>query len=112
MMRRVWAWWNSHPGTHGYLVVILLLPFSALFFGKFAGWLFEDRPPQERVAAETTRVDYTDGVSCYHRGHNISCVYVPSRVQYGPPTPAVLLQDVLEPEKPTQTASQSRRRGR
>lgn len=44
--------------------------------------------PKVRLANETVRVDYTDGVSCYHRQDTISCVYVPTRSPLGPEKPA------------------------
>jgi hypothetical protein len=49
------------------------------------------------LASETTRVDYEDGVSCYHRGSALSCVYVPTRAPMGPVAPAVLVEDIVEP---------------
>jgi hypothetical protein len=50
------------------------------------------------LASETTRVDYEDGVSCYHRGSALSCTYVPTRAPMGPVAPAVLMQDIVEPD--------------
>jgi hypothetical protein len=52
---------------------------------------------RETAAQSTVRVDYTDGVSCYHRGEQLSCLYVPSRAPYGPRAPATLPSDVLGP---------------
>ena len=50
------------------------------------------------LTSETTRVDYEDGVSCYHRGSALSCTYVPTRAPMGPVAPAVLVQDIIEPD--------------
>lgn len=50
------------------------------------------------LAGETTRVDYEDGVSCYHRASAISCVFVPTRAPMGPVAPAVLVEDIVEPD--------------
>lgn len=51
------------------------------------------------MAQGTVRVDYTDGVSCYHREHSISCVFIPSRVPMGPVAPVALPEEVLSPKK-------------
>jgi hypothetical protein len=59
--------------------------------------LAPDVDPKVQLANETTRVDYEDGVSCYHRRGGISCVFVPSRAPMGPVAPAVLVEDIVEP---------------
>lgn len=53
--------------------------------------------PQAQLASETVRVDYEDGVSCYHRRGAISCTFVPTRAPMGPVAPAVLVEDIVEP---------------
>ena len=58
----------------------------------------DEKDIKVRLASETTRVDYDDGVSCYHRAASLSCVYVPSRAPMGPAAPAVLVEDILEPD--------------
>lgn len=62
----------------------------SLMFGVLAGLAVyfvyrtcvEKVDEKVRLAQETVRVDYSDGVSCYHRGSAMSCVYV--RRTYGP----------------------------
>jgi hypothetical protein len=74
---------------------------SLAVFTVFAGAdACAKRPSRDVVMAQdTVRVDYSDGVSCYHREDSISCVFIPSRVPMGPVAPAVLPEEVLSPKK-------------
>ena len=63
----------------------LVVSFLALSLAVILVYLmvtYKPVDPKVRLANETVRVDYNDGVSCYHRGDAISCVYV--RRTYGP----------------------------
>jgi len=63
----------------------LALSFLALSLAMILVYLMVTYTPVDekvRLAHETVRVDYNDGVSCYHKGDAISCVYV--RRTYGP----------------------------
>ena len=55
--------------------------------------------PRVTLANETIRVDYEDGVSCYHRASAISCTYVPTRAPHGPSAPAVFVEDIIPPRR-------------
>ena len=60
----------------------------AFTLALYAVYVHSPEDPKVRLANETVRVDYTDGVSCYHRQDTISCVYVPTRSPLGPEKPA------------------------
>ena len=55
--------------------------------------------PRVLLANETIRVDYEDGVSCYHRASALSCTYVPTRAPHGPSAPAVFVEDIIPPRR-------------
>lgn len=79
------------------LFVILSLVVFTVLWGADA---CVKSPSRDVVMAQgTVRVDYSDGVSCYHREDSISCVFIPSRVPMGPVAPAVLPEEVLSPKK-------------
>ena len=61
---------------------------AAFTIALYALYVNAPEDPKVRLAHETVRVDYNDGVSCYHRGDAVSCVYVPTRSPLGPEKPA------------------------
>lgn len=61
---------------------------AAAFMIALYAITYKEPDHKVRLANETVRVDYTDGVSCYHREDAISCVYVPTRSPLGPEKPA------------------------
>jgi hypothetical protein len=66
-------------------LTVLAVAFS---LALYAIYFYEPPDPKVVLAQQTVRVDYDDGVSCYHRGDAISCVYVPTRSPLGPEKPA------------------------
>ena len=89
---------SPSPGTaRAVVTAIVLVVGLALLTLLFRLGCSEPRELKVLLANETARVDYEDGVSCYHRRGGISCVFVPSRAPMGPVAPAVLVEDIVEP---------------
>jgi hypothetical protein len=81
--------WHSVALIVGLLLVLASLPMSC----------GEKVDPRVLLANETIRVDYEDGVSCYHRASALSCTYVPTRAPHGPSAPAVFVEDIIPPRR-------------
>lgn len=88
---------SPKPEARRVVTTLVLVAGAAVLLLMARIALAPDVDPKVQLANETIRVDYEDGVSCYHRRGGISCVFVPSRAPMGPVAPAVLVEDIIEP---------------
>lgn len=88
---------SPKPEARRIVTTLVLVAAAAVLLLMARIALAPDVDPKVQLANETIRVDYEDGVSCYHRRGGISCTFVPSRAPMGPVAPAVLVEDIVEP---------------